>query len=101
MADEPVPSAVDDTTADEASLLENEGETDTKAPEATTTSATVQRGSKFRKKLLTRIPGIDYRDILRSETLDLKSWLSSVMNLTAQDFLASLEQIVSKREHER
>jgi hypothetical protein len=101
MADEPASGALDDTMADEAFLLENEGETDAKPPDTTTTLASVQRGSKFRKQLLIRIPGIDYRDILKSETLELKSWLSSVMNLPAQEFLTSLEQIVSKIERER
>jgi hypothetical protein len=56
-----------------------------------------KRGPLFRKKLLKRIPFINYPNTLESKDLALESWLETVLNLKVSDYLESLQKLDSKK----
>jgi hypothetical protein len=56
-----------------------------------------KRGSRFRKKLLEKITPIAYSNATDDKGLAMESWLDTIINLKASDYLVSLQSIVSKK----
>jgi hypothetical protein len=60
-------------------------------------SSLPKRGARFRKQLLKKIPIIKYPDTLETKELALDSWLGTIINLKAPDYLEILQRLVSRK----
>ncbi len=56
-----------------------------------------KRGPRFRKQLLKKIPLINYPNKLEFKKSDMESWLATIINLKASDYLESLQRLVSQK----
>jgi hypothetical protein len=56
-------------------------------------SSLPKRGARFRRQLLKKIPIIKYPDTLETKELALDSWLGTVINLKAPDYIEILQRI--------
>ncbi|MEO1264020.1 MAG: hypothetical protein AAFZ15_34765 [Bacteroidota bacterium] len=54
------------------------------------------RGVKFRKELLERIPVFHFPDELKQEDFSLKTVLSPLFNLKADDFIDHIKKVIPK-----
>ncbi len=61
-------------------------------------SSLPKRGSRFRKKLLEKIEPISYTNTLEAKDFALESWIDTILNLKASDYLATLQRLVSKKD---
>lgn len=84
----------DDNTLDPLSEESNESES---LPYEKSDSVSPSRGPRFRKQLLKKIPLINYPNKLEFKKSDMESWLATIINLKASDYLESLQRLVSQK----
>lgn len=63
------------------------------ASSAATSEKEIKRGPKFRKELLVRIIGINYKSPINPKQVDLDAWLGIINEIKADAFLKMLQQV--------